>query len=119
MYTEKPHVGRGGWTWYTGSAGWMYRAGLEAILGLRRERDQLVIHPCLPPEWHRVSVRYEFGRAVYEIAIEADCVIPRRVGRVLVDGVALPDDRLPLRDDGGTHVVVVEMVSVAGRRPGS
>ena len=119
VYTEKPHVGRGGWTWYTGSAGWMYRAGLEAILGLRRERDQLVIHPCLPPEWHRVSVRYEFGRAVYEIAIEADCVIPRRVGRVLVDGVALPDDRLPLRDDGGTHVVVVEMVSIAGRRPGS
>ncbi len=113
VYAEEPNVGRGGWTWYTGSAGWMYRAGLEAILGVRREDGQLLIDPCLPPEWSQVEIRYRFGQAVYDISIQADCAVPRRVARILVDGVPLTGDRLTLVDDARTHPVAVEMASIA------
>ena len=51
VYSVAPHVGRGGWTWYTGASGWLYRAGLEAVLGLEVEGDRLRVHPCLPPDW--------------------------------------------------------------------
>jgi len=115
VFSEPPHVGRGGWTWYTGSAGWMYRAGLEAILGLKRHADELVIEPCLPPEWQQASITYRFGDTTYDITIAANCDPPRQVGRITLDGVDLSDVRLPLIDDGGTHQVHVEMTS----RPGS
>jgi cyclic beta-1,2-glucan synthetase len=110
VFSEPPHVGRGGWTWYTGSAGWMYRAGLEAILGLKRHADELVIEPCLPPEWHQAEVGYRFGDTTYDITMAADCEAPRQVGRITLDGVDLSDVRLPLVDDGGTHQVHVEMM---------
>lgn len=113
MSAEEPYVGRGGWTWYTGSAGWMYRAGLESILGLKVAGTRLDIEPCLPPEWDRVDVRYRFGGASYQIAIEADCAVPRRVGQVIVDGRDEPTLRLRLEDDGGTHRVTVRMVTRA------
>ncbi len=113
VFSEEPHVGRGGWTWYTGSAGWMYRAGLEAILGLKRHGDELVIEPCLPPEWTQVGVSYRFGATTYDIAIEADCEPPRQVARVVVDGAQAPEDRLQLVDDGGTHSVQVQMERAA------
>lgn len=113
IYAEEPYVGRGGWTWYTGSAGWMYRAGLESILGLKVAGTRLDIEPCLPPEWDRVDVRYRFGGASYQIAIEADCAVPRRVGQVIVDGRDEPTLRLRLEDDGGTHRVTVRMVTRA------
>ncbi|MGB8022535.1 MAG: glucoamylase family protein [Candidatus Nanopelagicales bacterium] len=116
VFSEAPHVGRGGWTWYTGSAGWMYRAGLEAILGLKRHADELVIEPCLPPEWTQVGVSYRVGATTYDIAIEADCDPPRRVGSVVVDGTEVPDARLQLVDDGRTHPVEVMM---EGRLGGS
>ncbi|HSN44470.1 MAG TPA: hypothetical protein VLR88_10505, partial [Propionibacteriaceae bacterium] len=111
VYSVEPHVGRGGWTWYTGSAGWMYRAGLEAILGIKREGRALLIDPCLPPEWKQAGVQYRFGDARYDIAIQGDCDVPRRVARVLLDGVTLSDGRLPLVDDGRTHDVTVELES--------
>ena len=111
----EPHVGRGGWTWYTGSAGWMYRAGLEAILGVRRHGASLGFEPCLPPEWRHASVRYRVGGTTWDIAFNADCEASRRVARVVVDGVEAPDGRVPLDDDGGTHRVEVEMA----RRPGA
>jgi len=115
VYSVEPHVGRGGWTWYTGSAGWMYRAGLEAILGVRRHGASLGFEPCLPPEWRHASVRYRVGGTTWDIAFNADCEAPRRVARVVVDGVEAPDGRVPLDDDGGTHRVEVEMA----RRPGA
>jgi cyclic beta-1,2-glucan synthetase len=119
VFSEPPHVGRGGWTWYTGSAGWMYRAGLEAILGLKRQAGDLVIDPCLPPQWHQAGITYRFGTTTYDIAIEADCHAPRQVARVIVDGVDLPDARLPLVDDGGIHQVRVEMESRSDADPGA
>ena len=111
VFSEEPHVGRGGWTWYTGSAGWMYRAGLEAILGLKRHGDVLVIEPCLPPEWTRVDVSYQFGGTTYDIAIVADCDPPRQVAQVSIDGVESRDGRLHLIDSGGTRPVTVQMES--------
>ena len=114
VYAEEPYVGRGGWTWYTGSAGWMYRAGLEAILGLKRQGDHLLIEPCLPPEWKQVGVSYRFGETNYSIAIEADCALPRRVARVVVDGIEVPDSLVRLVDDGGAHPVRVEMETGRG-----
>jgi cyclic beta-1,2-glucan synthetase len=114
VFSEAPYVGRGGWTWYTGSAGWMYRAGLEAILGLKRHGDELRIEPCLPPEWPRADIAYRYRTTTYHIAIVALADSPRQVARIIVDGALVATDRLPLIDDGGTHAVTVEL---EGRRP--
>ncbi|MGM0385490.1 MAG: GH36-type glycosyl hydrolase domain-containing protein [Actinomycetota bacterium] len=114
VHSVAPHAGRGGWTWYTGSAGWMYRAGLEAVLGLRREGASLHIEPCMPPEWPSAGIRYRVGGSTWDIAIAADCAAPRRVRRVVVDGVAQPGARVPLVDDGATHRVEVEMETGPG-----
>ncbi|SDB80027.1 cyclic beta-1,2-glucan synthetase [Raineyella antarctica] len=109
VYAAEPYVGRGGWTWYTGSAGWMYRAGLEAILGLHREGQHLALRPCLPPEWPRVSIRYRFGTSTYDIDIDTHGSDARRITRLTLDeaDVPCPDDlaRIPLVDDGNTHWV--------------
>jgi Glycosyl hydrolase 36 superfamily, catalytic domain len=69
VYSMPPHVGRGGWTWYTGSAGWMYRAGLEAILGVTREGDMLRIKPCIPDDWGGYEITTQFGSTKYEIKL--------------------------------------------------
>jgi cyclic beta-1,2-glucan synthetase len=69
VYTEEPHEGRAGWSWYTGAAGWMYQAGLEWILGIRRHGDRLQLQPCIPCEWPTFSVRYRYGRALYIITV--------------------------------------------------
>ena len=69
VYSKEPRVGRAGWTWYTGAAGWMYQAGLEWILGIRREGDRLRIAPCIPSEWREYEVHYRFGASVYRIRV--------------------------------------------------
>jgi cyclic beta-1,2-glucan synthetase len=118
VYSVPPHVGRGGWTWYTGSSGWMYRAGLEAILGLRREGDHLMVSPCLPPEWRHATVRQRVGGSVYEVVYEADEGWPRRLARVELDGVATAvPGRVPLVDDGGRHQVRVILASIEAEEP--
>ena len=70
VYSVAPHVGRGGWTWYTGSAGWMHRAGLEAILGVTREGHQLRVKPCIPDHWKKFEVAMQIGRTQYAITVE-------------------------------------------------
>jgi cyclic beta-1,2-glucan synthetase len=70
IYTADPHKGHAGWTWYTGAAGWMYQAGVEWILGLRRRGDLLYICPCIPDDWPEFSVSYRFGRACYNITVK-------------------------------------------------
>lgn len=110
VYSVAPHVGRGGWTWYTGSSGWMYRAGLEAILGLHREGPSLRIAPCLPSEWTEAAVDYRFGKTMYRIRYEAVSGSPRRHHETLLDGTPLVDvARLPLVDDGADHDVVIRL----------
>src|SRR4030095_9360882 len=105
---EPPHVGRGGWTWYTGSAGWMYQAGLESILGLRVRGGQLLIDPCIPRAWGGFSITFHHGSTRYDICVENPHGVSRGVTVVEVDGVSLPAQAgVALIDDGGSHRVRV------------
>ena len=105
VYSEAPHVGRGGWTWYTGSAGWMYRAGIEAILGLRRQGAFLLLAPCIPRHWPRFEIVFQHGSTRYEIAVENPHGVSRGITHAEFDGQALPEGpiRVPLHDDGTNH----------------
>jgi cellobiose phosphorylase len=103
VYTAAGHLGRGGWTWYTGSAGWLYRLGVEQVLGLQRRGDRLVVKPCLPPEWPGYTVRYRVGPTVYTIIVERSA----GPGGVTIDGVEAPDGQILLSDAGGVHTVRV------------
>ncbi len=109
VYGVPPHTGRGGWTWYTGSAAWFYRLGVEAILGLRRNGDALIIDPCIPPAWPGYSFEYRFGATVYEVEIVNKNSVSRGVAEVVVDGVPMPSLSIPLRDDRQRHSVRVSM----------
>jgi cellobiose phosphorylase len=114
VYALAPHTGRGGWTWYTGSAGWMYRLVVESLLGLRLEVDRLRFAPCLPLEWNEFSLRYRYGETYYHIAVrrteaEGDEELDRV--RVTVDGVAQEGQFVPLADDRREHHVEVRVAS--------
>jgi cyclic beta-1,2-glucan synthetase len=108
VYGEPPHVGRGGWTWYTGAAGWMYRAGLEWILGFRLRGTRLVIDPCIPRAWPGFSMVFRYHSARYEIVVENPSGVCRVVSSLDVDGVPVEAQTgIPLVDDGQTHQVHV------------
>jgi cyclic beta-1,2-glucan synthetase len=108
VYSEPPHVGRGGWTWYTGAAGWLFRAGLEWILGLRKRGSALRIDPCIPRGWKGFAITYRHGDTVYRITVQNPKGVCRGVSRVRLDGTLLPGQALvPLSDDGGEHLVEV------------
>ena len=111
VYSVAPHAGRGGWTWYTGSAAWMYRAGMEGILGIRREGTTLVVAPCLPPEWPGFEAKVTLAGTCYDIRVEA-----RRGGRRVVharlDGEEVSCDDGEVRvasADGGAHELRLEL----------
>ncbi len=107
VYSEPPHVGRGGWSWYTGAAGWMYRAGLEWILGCRLRGDQLLLDPCVPRAWPGFEVRLRYRGTRYEISVENPGGVSRGLVSLLLDGRALQatPGLIPLVDDGLTHRV--------------
>jgi cyclic beta-1,2-glucan synthetase len=109
VYSVAPHAGRGGWTWYTGSAGWLYRAGLEAILGFRQQGASLCLAPCIPRDWPRFEIVFHYRSARYEIAVENPNAVCRGVVHAELDGKTLPagPTRVPLVDDGQTHTVRV------------
>jgi cyclic beta-1,2-glucan synthetase len=107
------HAGRAGWTWYTGSAGWMYRAGLENILGLRRHGQTFELDPCIPSSWPEYEITWRFGRTRYEISVtnpERRC---RGIEAARLDGVAVDHRAIALVDDGGTHEVRVVLGSAS------
>ena len=101
------HAGRAGWTWYTGSAGWMYRAGLESILGLRRHGASFEIDPCIPRSWPACSIAWRFGGTRYEIDVQNPERRCRGVAHALLDGRPVASSDIPLVDDGGRHVLKV------------
>jgi cyclic beta-1,2-glucan synthetase len=107
IYAEPPHVGRGGWTWYTGSAGWMYQAGVEGILGFRLRGTSLVIDPCIPRAWPRYEITFRYRSARYEIAVENPAGVSRGVASTELDGVPVESAAIgiALVDDGATHRV--------------
>ena len=107
VYTAKGQLGRGGWTWYTGSASWMYRVGLEGILGLRKRGDTLYIEPRAPAAWREYTIEYRHGRSRYVIVVHHENGEPRGAMRVTVDGVTSADGGIRLVDDGGEYAVEV------------
>jgi cellobiose phosphorylase len=114
VYAHAPHTGRGGWTWYTGSAGWMYRLVVESLLGLKLEVDRLRFAPCLPPEWNEFSLRYRYRETYYQISVrrtemEGD-EEPDAIG-VTVDSVIQEGNFVPLADDRQEHLVEVRVAS--------
>jgi cyclic beta-1,2-glucan glucanotransferase len=112
VYTEPPHVGRAGWTWYTGAAGWLYRAGLEWILGFRKRGAALSIDPCIPREWKHFGITYRHGDTLYRIHVENPQGVNRGVVQINLDGAPLSGGALvPLSDDGSEHRVQVVLGS--------
>ena len=109
VYAVPPHNGRGGWSWYTGSAGWMYRAGLESILGFQLKNERLEINPCVPRWWRDFEITYRRGRAVYRIKVENPLGVSRGVVNVEMDGVIQTGGAITLVDDEKTHNVKVTM----------
>ncbi|MEO8267063.1 MAG: glucoamylase family protein [Ilumatobacteraceae bacterium] len=106
VYTEPPHVGRGGWTWYTGSAGWMYQAGTEWILGFRLRGATLVVDPCIPRAWPGYEIDFRYHSARYEIVVQNPDGVSRGVASIELDGTSLdPASPIPLAADGITHHV--------------
>jgi len=115
VYAVSPHIGRGGWTWYTGSAGWMYRLIVESLLGLRLEVDKLHFAPCLPADWESFKVHYRYRETIYHITVRQT---PANSGEtsVTVDGVEQHDKAIPLIDDRQEHSVVEVRIPIAAQR---
>jgi cyclic beta-1,2-glucan synthetase len=107
VYDHPEHRGRGGWTWYTGSAGWLYRVGLEGILGLQRRGAFFSLRPCIPSSWPSYSIEWRFGRTLYTIDVENPEGRCSGAIRAELDGSLTDPEAIPLRDDGRPHRVWV------------
>jgi cyclic beta-1,2-glucan synthetase len=112
VYSVAPHSGRGGWTWYTGSAAWMYRLGLEGILGVHRAGASLVVEPHIPAGWPGYDVTYRFGNATYHISVRNGRTLDgKETPAMTVDGQPLTGNHLALQDDGEVHRVQIVLGS--------
>ncbi len=105
VYSREPHAGRGGWTWYTGSAGWLYHLITESFLGLQQEANKLKIIPCIPKEWKSFKVHYRYKNTIYHIEVMQ--ILANEKMMVTVDGVEKEENTITLIDDGAEHNVVV------------
>jgi cyclic beta-1,2-glucan synthetase len=115
VYAHPMHLGRGGWTWYTGSAGWMYQAAVEGLLGLRRSGATFSVTPSIPAMWPKFSIDWIVGRTSYHISVVNPDARCRGVRSVELDGAAIDPDAIPVLDDGQSHNVVVELGDPAAR----
>ena len=108
VYAEPPHVGRGGWTWYSGSAGWLYRAGLEWILGFRVRGQVLCVDPCIPRNWPGYSIDFRYLSATYKITVRNPLGLSHGVSSTSIDGkVLVGRANIPLADDGAAHQILI------------
>ena len=109
IYAEPPHLRRGGWTWYTGSAGWLYRAGIEWLLGCNPRAGRLLLNPCIPRHWRGFKLHYRQGGSCYEIAVTNPNGVTRGIASLTLDGQPLvpPEQGVPLLDDGRRHQIGV------------
>ena len=110
VYAVPPHTGRGGWTWYTGSAAWMYRLIMESLLGLRLEVDKLHIEPCIPADWEGFTIHYRYRETIYHIKVVQ--IAGEGTTRVTVDEVEQEDKWISLVDDHIDHNVEVVVVPI-------
>jgi cellobiose phosphorylase len=109
VYGARPHTGRGGWTWYTGSASWLYRVAIETILGLQLRGETLRFQPCVPPNWPEFKLEYRHRSATYRILVDNSAGTGRGVRSVELDGQRLPNKTVTLTDDSITHDVRVQL----------
>ena len=109
VYAVAPHTGRGGWTWYTGSAGWLYRLIVESLLGLKREGDRLHVTPCMPKAWNDYALSYRYEDTVYRIAVERTSGANAPPIETTLDGAVLAEPGIPLVDDRREHVVRIRI----------
>jgi cellobiose phosphorylase len=116
IYTAPPNEGHAGWTWYTGAAGWMYQAGLEWILGLRRKGNLLFINPCIPTDWPGFSVTYRYGHSRYYITVISDHSDEKpylkkdgKVTELFPEEVSGEGASVELQDDGQEHHVELKL----------
>ena len=116
VYAHPKHVGRGGWTWYTGSAGWMYQAGVRELLGIRRKGATLSVNPCVPAMWPGFWVEMRHGRSQYRIAINNSTHRPGDAHHAVLDGVEVDPDLIPFVDDGQAHEIVVTIGARVAQR---
>ena len=111
IFTEAHNIGRGGWTWYTGSAGWMYQAGLEGILGIKRRGERLYLIPCIPKEWTEYEVTYRWGKTTYQIKVRNPLGKSTGGTDLKLDGLSSQEWKedvfFVLKDDGGIHQVIL------------
>ena len=108
VYSVAPHEGRGGWSWYTGSAGWMYRLLVETLLGFNREGNQLRLTPRLPKSWPTCTVHYRYKQTTYHVRINRSPTVSAASDRIVLDGQELVGNTVPLQDDGRDHSVAVD-----------
>ena len=109
VYGSSNLAGRGGWTWYTGSSSWFYKAGIEYILGFKIENNILKINPCISREWKEYSMRYKFGRSIYNIKVKNPNGKNFGVTKILVNGIEAENKAIVLKDDGNVYDIIVEM----------
>jgi cyclic beta-1,2-glucan synthetase len=107
IYSHPPHIGRGGWTWYTGSAGWLYRVAVEDVLGLRVHGNRLELKPCVARGWKSYTIVYRYGKAEYHISVDNPDGAESGVRSCLLDGQEQDAVDIPLVDDGARHEVRV------------
>ena len=119
VYAHPMHLGRAGWTWYTGSAGWMYQAAIEHLLGLRRQGGTFRVEPAIPAMWPNFSIQWSVGQTRYSISVlnpDRHCT---GVRSALLDGAPVDHKAIPMLEDGMTHDVVVEMGAPAAHQASS
>ncbi len=109
IYGESNLAGRGGWTWYTGSSSWFYKAGVEYILGIKIKNNTLSFEPCVPKDWKEFSVRYRFGRSIYNIKVKNPNGKNSGVTEFKVNGEILEEKSIKLVDDGKIFEIEVKM----------
>ena len=107
IYSHPSHTGRGGWSWYTGSAGWLYRAGLEWILGFKLEGDHFTLKPCIPASWPRYEITFRHGPTLYHIKVENQSGDGRNVQKLEMDGQIVEGNSIPLTKTSSTHKILV------------
>ena len=109
VYGQKNLAGRGGWTWYTGSASWMYEAGIKYILGLKIEKNKLKIEPCIPNDWKEYSIKYQYGNSIYHIHVQNQNGKETGVTCFLLDGQEIEEKEIQMNTNGGIYNIEVEM----------
>jgi cellobiose phosphorylase len=109
VYGAAPHTARGGWTWYTGAASWLYRVAIERILGFQLRGDTVRFEPCIPLTWPGFLLTFRHRSATYRIVVDNSAGTGRGVRLIELDGQELPNHTVPLSDDGKTHSVRVQL----------